>query len=492
MRASLLNLLACAVAGKSLISGSTAALKAAGDLPVVTLACCGASRVGGSAAVAEALAAPSGSAVSLVDAPTSLVLLDVEGAGAADGAEGAAALAACDAVALEVRFADLAGSSPHGLAQLLPLLRRSASLARELRPEPKMLLLTVTDFDSSDTSEAEVSAFAAKQLDELVASLEEDGAAPLQLKCFFLPRKSAGAYEQSLAGLAGALTDAASPGYVFGAAGTPASAFLTALGRAAELAPAASAPASPAEVHAAYQCGLLAEAAARDFQKGATGLRKAADASLLGDFGEQCAALIDAAVERFDAESASFKAAAPVTAARGALSEQLKRVLYGPFRKQLAALQRQTLSKFRAKVQACKPAADIEVTLKGLLSEAVGAFDAAAATLVPASTKWSVEYERRSVLDAMDEIAKLHVNTLQTQGLYLSTSNYKMPIDLSAHWLLPHPFGRDSRYDPVSSSDEPAFRPSASPMKLKANDGYKPRAGLQDPSKMIFGDKMMQ
>ena len=42
--------------------------------------------------------------------------------------------------------------------------------------------------------------------------------------------------------------------------------------------------ASPAEVHAAYQCGLLAEAAARDFQKGASSLRKATDSALLADF----------------------------------------------------------------------------------------------------------------------------------------------------------------------------------------------------------------
>eukprot|EP00966_Prymnesium_polylepis_P116807 2699343-Prymnesium_polylepis.1 len=50
-------------------------------------------------------------------------------------------------------------------------------------------------------------------------------------------------------------------------------------------APAQGAP--PAEVHAAYQCGLLSEAAAREFNKGAAALRKTADAALLADFGEQ-------------------------------------------------------------------------------------------------------------------------------------------------------------------------------------------------------------
>lgn len=206
---------------------------------------------------------------------------------------------------------------------------------------------------------------------------------------------------------------------------------------------------------------------------------------------------IASAIERFDAESTAFKGAAPVGAARAALSEQLQRVLYGPFRKQLAALQRQTLSKFRAKVGATKPAADIEVTLKAMLTEATAAFDTAAATLVPEGSRWTYDYERQAVLEQMDELAKLQVNTFQVQGLYLSKSGHKMPIDFSAHWLLPHPFGRDSRYDPISSSDEPAFRPSASPMKLKAEDGYKPKTKLQDPNladakNMVFTDRMMQ
>jgi hypothetical protein len=101
----------------------------------------------------------------------------------------------------------------------------------------------------------------------------------------------------------------------------------------------------------------------------------------------------------------------------------------------------------------------------------------------------------------MEEAARLQVQTFQVQGLYLSKSGHKMPVDFSAHWLLPHPFGRDSRYDTISSSDEPTFKPHASPMKMRATDGYKPRSALKDPNidpslidpkGMIFTDKMMQ
>ena len=60
-----------------------------------------------------------------------------------------------------------------------------------------------------------------------------------------------------------------------------------------------------------------------------------------------------------------------------------------------------------------------------------------------------------------------------------------------------HPFGRDSRYDPITSADEPTYRPQASPMQLRATDGYKSKEKLSDPELvnprgMIFTDRMMQ
>ena len=66
----------------------------------------------------------------------------------------------------------------------------------------------------------------------------------------------------------------------------------------------------------------------------------------------QAGALLSAALEQFDEDASSTQASAPVASARRALAEQLQRALYAPFRKQVAALQRQTLSKFRSKCAA--------------------------------------------------------------------------------------------------------------------------------------------
>jgi hypothetical protein len=147
-------------------------------------------------------------------------------------------------------------------------------------------------------------------------------------------------------------------------------------------------------------------------------------------------------------------------------------------------------------VRAAKPSAEIEEQMSTLVSESISAFDTASASLLPSGVRWTALYERASVLEGMQEAARAHVQTLQMQGLYLSKEGHRIPVDFSAHWLLPRPFGTDSRYDTVSASDEPAFKPQASSMKMRA-EGYKPKTRLTDPASldpkaMVFSDKMMQ
>lgn len=270
------------VAAKGLVASVGNALKPSGDTPVVAIACCGAGRLPAAPAVlSQALGALPGSEVSVVDEETPIVLMDVAHAGTADLS---AAVAACDVLALEVRFADLVDATPHGLAQLLPLLQHWVRM-REASSDPKELLLTIVDFDASEVSEADVAAFASAQLNEIVASaVPEDVSSTLsttdlvQLKCSFVPREAASTYEAALDALKSALADAPSQ---------TASGLIASISQAADIVTPTAPAASPAEVHAAYQCGLLAEAAARDFQKGASALRKAADGALLTDFGEQ-------------------------------------------------------------------------------------------------------------------------------------------------------------------------------------------------------------
>ena len=286
LRLALVLLITPSTFAASLVSSVAASLKSRGDAPVITMSVCGAGRAS-PAVVCEALGLSSGSGCTLVDAPTPLALLDSSD----EGADGATAAAAADVLALEVRFADLVERTAHGLGQLQPLLQRSVRL-RDLRPQPKLLLLTVTDYDASAVSEAEVQAFAQAQIEELVSALSLPAEEPaltaadlLQLHCFFLPSKTASpdGYESALSKLGDALTNDASSSYLLSDSKwmQQASKVVATVGQAAERAPAAPPSASPAEVHAAYQCGLLAEAAAREFQKGASALRKAADGTLV-------------------------------------------------------------------------------------------------------------------------------------------------------------------------------------------------------------------
>jgi len=406
---------------------------------------------------------------------------------------------ASDGIMLEIRFADLVARSAHGLALLRPVLQRAIRL-RHIRKQKKLLVIAVTDFESAEASEADVEAFINAEMEAMASALGEE-AKPisnvLQTRCFFVPYAAyeASAYARCVDEIKVSFTSPAAPSFLFsdGQWSAPASALQNCVEQA--VATGIAGPplaASPAEVHVAYQCGLLAEAATREFNKGAAQLRKTTDSALLVDFGEQAAALLSAALNRFDGEADEYAETTAAKAARSALEVQLTRALYAPYRKQLGALQRQTLAKFRQKLAALKPSTEIDAQLKALVKESGTGFEAQAKALVPPGTSWSYSYEMKAVRDNIAENAALHLQTLQVQGLYLPTEGVKLPLDMAVHWLGLHPFGRDSRYDPVGADDVPAFRPQAAPMSLRASDGYRPRTKRTDPKRMVFQDKMIQ
>ena len=122
-------------------------LKCHGESLVVSVACCGTGDQ--RPLLCTALDAPAKD-VALVKAPTPILLSNV-----GEVSDGAAVLSASDVIMLEVRFADLIARSAHGLELLRPLLVRALRL-RHIRWQKKLLVLAITDFESSDVSEDEV------------------------------------------------------------------------------------------------------------------------------------------------------------------------------------------------------------------------------------------------------------------------------------------------------------------------------------------------
>ncbi|KAL3933762.1 MAG: hypothetical protein SGPRY_000138 [Prymnesium sp.] len=616
LRPALLAALLAHVCCKGVAPSLASQLKAQGDARVVSVACCGLA----TSLWREALDAPSKD-VSVVQSSTPVLLASVD-----QTSDASAVLSASDVLALEVKFTDLANRSPLGLAQLAPLLHRVLRL-RHIRPQKKLLVLAVTDFDSTEISEEYLTAFVNQELQMMAADVCDDGtslSSLLELKIVCVPyeQHQPQAYERAVRGIHDAFTAEGSAQFMFadGQWSAPASALASCLDQPAPplatqvllnepLPPQMAAP--PADVHTAYQCGLMAEAAAREFNKGASALRKAADSALIADFGEkvlplflprlsappdplapqpsrynlcpdclhpptllhlnylattsttttthhdlhqalsltprQAGELLEGALERFDTDAAPYEGSRPARSARASLEQQLVRSLYAPFRKQLAALQRKSLASLRQKLSLKEIVKDAgnsfesQATHPGTLSRALP-------TLLDPRLIRSHEpvcIDSQAVLDTIKENVALHLHTLQVQGLYLPTEGVKLPIDndpqfipfcgrqaschqrdsatrahlaytllanvlmslpledftrrsanvdahFSAHWLGLHPFGRDSRYDPIGADDSPAFRPQAAPMSLRASTGYRPRTKRTDPTKMVFTDKMIQ
>merc|ERR1719149_588470 len=238
-----------AAAASSMMPQLSKTAQIKGDGRLAAVACCGADR----SAISAALGATKPSAVAVVEGSTTLALLD----GQTSVAEGALAVAA---------------------SQVVPLLRRSVRLAADA--PKKLLLLAVVDHEPSDASEAEVTAIAAAQLEQLwsrVNGPEVDAPAAadvFELQCVFLPHPKAPAFGAAAEGLKGAVVEAAGRYSAVGAALAEAA---DALG--AQPAAAAAVTPGPAEVAAAYACGRASDAATKEFTKGLGALRKAAEST---------------------------------------------------------------------------------------------------------------------------------------------------------------------------------------------------------------------
>mmetsp|Transcript_112220 Transcript_112220/g.177453 ORF Transcript_112220/g.177453 Transcript_112220/m.177453 type:complete len:538 (+) Transcript_112220:41-1654(+) len=410
--------------GGSLISSASAALGPREAEPVTVVTSCGAG-ISASPVVSEALGA-SLDPVSMVDTPTPIALFNVVGASDSDIS---VAAAAADVLTVEVRFDDLVKRSPHGLGQMRPVLRRS---------KPNLLLVVVTDFDASEASEADVRAFVDRELDEIAKTLEVS-ASTWKAQCAFLPSRSAPDYDIALASLGEKLTTKAST------LSFPAVDSLASVKEAAETWTSAPSDAAPAQVHAAYKASVCAKEALLQFRAGASELQAEAAQGLMVDFGGQATAVIDKALATFDMLAPDSTVA--VTSTRKALSQQMHRMLYGSFRKQLQALQQNTIGDFAKRVENTQASADIEQRLQKDLSNAMKEFDMSARHLRPPGADWTYAYERAAVLELMKSVAKEHVQNHQMQGLYVSPKKRRIPVDFSAHWLSLNPFGRDGRFD---------------------------------------------
>jgi hypothetical protein len=364
----------------------------------------------------------SGNEVSMVSTETPIVIFNVAGASEADMT---VAAAAAEVLSLEVRFDDLVKRTPHGLSQLRPLLRRS-------KPS---ILVVVTDFDASEASEAEVSAFVARELDDLAKSMEVS-VSDWKPECVCLPSRTSAEYEDALSHLRETLTAKART------LSNPAFASLATIQETARLAISPPSSAAPSEVHASYKASQCAKEALRQFRADAVEIQTASDSGLMVDFGGQAAAVIDNALETFDALAADNTLSVVVVSTRQALVEQMHRMIYGSFRKQLVTLQRACLEQFVKKVEATPPCADLEARLEKELSEALKEFEILASQLIPPGADWSYSYERTAVFDLMGDVATEHVQNHQIQGMYVSQKKKKIPVEFSAHWLTMNPFTR--------------------------------------------------
>mmetsp|Transcript_61844 Transcript_61844/g.147270 ORF Transcript_61844/g.147270 Transcript_61844/m.147270 type:complete len:239 (-) Transcript_61844:659-1375(-) len=123
------------------------------------------------------------------------------------------------------------------------------------------------------------------------------------------------------------------------------------------------------------------------------------------------------------------------------------------FEKQVRKLKELSFRIFNEMLSKVPITEKVENAVKATIKISSELFCQRAAFLKPRKTSmnWSYEKEINSFKESIRQTATEKLQMARLQGIYLKKS--KNPINLSFHYLHPHPFGKDSRLDSLSSDD---------------------------------------
>ena len=489
-------------------------------------------------AVRASRAEPLSRSLLLAQPPRDVIVLDVDGLGAADAdptAGGMAvgadkreeraraqrktavdlAVALADVIVFNVRMHDLPRSRASGMRQLRSALetylrlRAASMLSREApnsaaRHNKRLLFVAVRDFDDDDASREDVTAafledFAAmwNRLTKPARFVQTRYTELFDIKLVTLPHATHRTVDFMLrvGELQRQFLDPTADLHLFRAAAYAnaippnelalhADSVYKSLREAEREAVealygkegAAAAAVNSAELEAAYRCDQISSYIFSQFLENVrTWKSRAEDGRIIENFGRDADALVNDSLAEYDKDAAAFASARSYGRKRAELRAAMLNDLRTIYAKQVLKLREVAFDRFKlalTRVQVTdRVEKDVERQIKAAekyfveQAELLKCRDAprtAAAAASPAASgalAWRHDVERRALIDAMREVATERLQFARLQGAYVPIQ--RQPIQCSFHYLHPHPFGMDSRFDRPTHADPMRYEPNA-------------------------------
>ena len=186
------------------------------------------------------------------------------------------------------------------------------------------------------------------------------------------------------------------------------------------------------------------------------------EGGIIQNFGSEVDHLLNKVEKNFTNQCGIFKNTTVFSKRKNLLLEEVLFCLQIIFEKQVQKLKELSFRIFNEMLSKVPITEKVENDVKATIKISAKVFSTRASFLKPVKTKthWSYLRDLNTFKDSIRQTATEKLQMARLQGIYFKKA--KNPINLSFHYLHPHPFGKDSRFDPLSSKDPVNYNSQAS------------------------------
>ena len=177
------------------------------------------------------------------------------------------------------------------------------------------------------------------------------------------------------------------------------------------------------------------------------------EGGIIQNFGKEADKLIHEVLNNYEKDAWMFRTTRVFKQKKELLKENMLFDLQKIFEKQVLKVKEVSLQNFKESLAPIQISNRVEKDIQAVIRAINSYFREIVKSLTSKFSlgSWYFEKEYRELVQEMREISIERLQLAKLQGVYIQKS--KHPVALSFHFLHPHPFGKDLRFDNMTSND---------------------------------------
>nr|UXY87169.1 SEY1 [Cryptomonas sp.] len=177
------------------------------------------------------------------------------------------------------------------------------------------------------------------------------------------------------------------------------------------------------------------------------------EGGIIQNFGKEADELINEITFIFEKDASVFQDTKVYVQKKEVLREKILHDLQKIFEKQIQKTKEMSFLSFKESLAPIQITNQVERDIQAVIKTIDSYFTEIAGSLCSKKSSgiWFYEKEHQELKQGMIEIAIEKLQMARLQGIYLQKN--RNPISLSFHFLHPHPFGKDLRFDHMTTND---------------------------------------